>query len=65
MNTDQHTKYLNKKTPNVKNIAKSNFPILSMLFFFFFFFFFLNSRNSITVVPIGVKLDNWTSFGES
>ena len=49
----------------MKIIAKSNFPILSMLFFFFFFFFFLNSRNSITVLPIGVKLDIWTSFGES
>ena len=24
-----------------------------------------NSRNSITVVPIGVKLDIWTSFGKS
>ena len=39
--------------------AKHIFPILSMLLFFFFFFFFffsLNSRNSITVIPIHINL---------
>ena len=36
--------------------AKHIFLILSMFFFFFFFFFSLNSRNSITVIPIHIKL---------
>ena len=35
--------------------AKHIFPILSMLLLLFFFFS-LNSRNSITVVPIDIKL---------
>ena len=39
-----------------------NFGILSMLFFFFLS---LNSRNSITIVPINVKLGNWRGFIES
>ena len=41
------------------------FTFLSMLFFFFFFLS-LNSRNSITIVPINVKLGNWSlRAGES
>ena len=46
-----------------------NFSILSMVFFFFFFFFFfflwLNSHNSITIVPLHMKLRICTGFGRS
>ena len=39
----------------------AKFGILSMVFFFFFLS--LNSRNSITIVPIDMKVGVWTSFG--
>ena len=63
MKTKQYTKNLSKKAPNVNIIPKNVFPILSMFFFFFFFFFFLKTRNSITVVPIDMKVGVWTGFG--
>ena len=54
--TKLYAKYFLKIPILAKIITKYIFPILSM-FFFFFFFFLLNSRNSITVIPIDMKLD--------
>ena len=55
-----YAKYFTK-IPLLVKIISNKFTILSM----FFFFLSLNSRNSITIVPIDMKLDVWTGFGDS